>query len=281
MNANTPASLSHPHANRQIRLSSGGRTLRIGYVWTAAERRSVGMRITAEGLQVRAPHWLRPADLDAALQSRAGWIIAKLTERATHAPANPAQPAWSDGAYLAWRGQWLRLSLGLAGRRAALQRLPAPEALHPARRQAGAAAIAALAEPPPVRQVLHLPLPPDAPAPAIAAAAERWLRQQAQARLHESAQHWAPRMGVRPARLALTSARTRWGSASAQGAIRLHWRLIHMEDALFDYVLVHELAHLREMNHSPRFWAHVAAALPDWEQRRRQLRRIALENWLD
>ena len=76
---------------------------------------------------------------------------------------------------------------------------------------------------------------------------------------------------MRVTRLSLSSAATRWGSANANGAIRLHWRLIHFPLATIDYVVAHELAHLREMNHSPRFWNVVRSVVPEYEAARREL----------
>ena len=76
--------------------------------------------------------------------------------------------------------------------------------------------------------------------------------------------------------LTLSSAQTRWGSASADGSVRLNWRLIHFALPTIDYVVAHELAHLREMNHSPRFWDVVRSVVPDYEQARATLRRDAL-----
>ena len=94
-----------------------------------------------------------------------------------------------------------------------------------------------------------------------------------QARRHFTARldAFAPLMGVRWQKLALSSARTRWGSASANGSIRLNWRLMHFRPPVVDYVVVHELAHLHEMNHSPRFWAHVQAQLPGYTALRAEL----------
>ena len=69
------------------------------------------------------------------------------------------------------------------------------------------------------------------------------------------------------------------GSASASGSIRLNWRLIHFRESIVDYVVVHELAHLREMNHSPRFWQHVEAVLPDYAERRGELKEEAVPRW--
>jgi len=73
-------------------------------------------------------------------------------------------------------------------------------------------------------------------------------------------------------RLSLSSASTRWGSASADGSIRLNWRLVHFGLPVIDYVVTHELAHLREMNHGPAFWNVVRQALPGFEQARGALR---------
>ena len=70
----------------------------------------------------------------------------------------------------------------------------------------------------------------------------------------------------------MSSAATRWGSASADGSIRLNWRLVHFALPVIDYVVAHELAHLREMNHSPAFWDVVRSVLPDYEHSRLTLR---------
>ena len=77
---------------------------------------------------------------------------------------------------------------------------------------------------------------------------------------------------MRVRRLSVSSAATRWGSASADGSVRLHWRLIHFALPVIDYVTTHELAHLREMNHSPAFWEVVRSVLPDFERHRGALR---------
>ena len=69
-----------------------------------------------------------------------------------------------------------------------------------------------------------------------------------------------------------SSATTRWGSASADGSIRLNWRLVHFGMPVIDYVVAHELAHLREMNHSPAFWAVVARLYPGYQTPRRWLK---------
>ena len=99
-----------------------------------------------------------------------------------------------------------------------------------------------------------------------------WLRERAMACFEERVMHYAGQLGVPMPTLALSQARTRWGSCSSRGHIRLNWRLIHLPLPLIDYVVAHELAHLKEMNHSPRFWAVVATMVPDWQVARRTLR---------
>jgi len=98
------------------------------------------------------------------------------------------------------------------------------------------------------------------------------LQSQARRVFEERCADFAARLGVRVRRLSLSSASTRWGSASADGSIRLNWRLVHFAVPVIDYVVAHELAHLREMNHSDAFWDVVRSVMPDLEQARGTLR---------
>lgn len=104
------------------------------------------------------------------------------------------------------------------------------------------------------------------------ALARRALQQRALDVFARRLAHYAALAGRVPPPLSLSSARTRWGCCSASG-IRLNWRLIHLPLDLVDYVVAHELAHLREMNHSARFWAEVARLCPDWRERRAALKK--------
>jgi len=115
-------------------------------------------------------------------------------------------------------------------------------------------------------------LPHTASAEQIRDAVQSWLQRQARRVFEERCQHFAQQLGVRVTRLSLSSAQTRWGSASADGSIRLNWRLVHFALPSIDYVVAHELAHLREMNHSPRFWDVVRSVLPDYERARGHLK---------
>lgn len=83
---------------------------------------------------------------------------------------------------------------------------------------------------------------------------------------------YAKLMGVSYGRITIRDQKTRWGSCSGKGNLNFNWRLILAPEEVLDYVVVHELAHRREMNHSPRFWAQVAAVLPDYQKRRQWLK---------
>ena len=122
------------------------------------------------------------------------------------------------------------------------------------------------------RRALRIGLARSAAPVQIREAVQGWLQRQARRVFEERCREFAPRLGVRMKRLSLSSATTRWGSASADGSIRLHWRLVHFAMPTIDYVVAHELAHLREMNHSERFWEVVRSVVPEYEQVRGQLK---------
>jgi predicted metal-dependent hydrolase len=108
---------------------------------------------------------------------------------------------------------------------------------------------------------------------AAALALERWARRETETRAHAIAEAVAPTLGLAVPRLSIRAQRGRWGSASARtGTLALNWRLLLTTEAAFDYVVVHELCHFREMNHSPRFWSLVASLRPDWGTQQRWLR---------
>ena len=98
------------------------------------------------------------------------------------------------------------------------------------------------------------------------------LREQARTVLTRKSDEYAKRLGVSYQKIRIGNQRTRWGSCSSKGTISYNWRLILMPEEIMDYVVVHELCHLLEMNHSPRFWRLVAEVLPDYAKRRTWLK---------
>lgn len=94
--------------------------------------------------------------------------------------------------------------------------------------------------------------------------------------LQHRAAYYAKQMGVSYARIFIRDQKTRWGSCSSQGNLNFNWRLALLPETLQDYVIVHELAHRLEMNHSARFWTQVENILPDYRERRASLRKYRI-----
>jgi len=243
-------------SQRQVRLGEH----QLAYELRRARRRSIGFTVSAEGLRVSAPRWVPLGEIERALQERADWILRKLVEQRERAQRlQSSRIEWRDGASLPFLGEPLTLRVdGRAARGAQLVE-----------------ADAASGRP----RTLLLGLPEGAGAEQIRDRAQAWLKQEARAYFLPRCEHFAQALGVQMRRLSLSSAQTRWGSASADGSIRLNWRLIHFAPATIDYVVAHELAHLREMNHSERFWAVVRSVLPDYEQARAHLRDESLASF--
>lgn len=255
-----PARFMHPRATRQVRLAGA----HVGYEFVRGRRRTIGFVVGPEGLVVRAPRWVALRDVDAAVQEKGEWIVRKLDEaRQRQARLAAARVEWREGATFPFLGATVQLRLDPAHRHAA----------------PGGAMLQAEPEAPGAPRILVLALAHGATAEQIRDAAQAWLMRQARRVFTERLDHFAPQLGVRWRKLSLSNADTRWGSASADGAIRLHWRLIHFRLPVIDYVVAHELAHLRVMDHSPRFWETVQSVLPDYAQLRRQLRDEAVPRW--
>jgi predicted metal-dependent hydrolase len=196
---------------------------------------------------------VRRADVDDALQERAAWILDKLSEQLERAKrVQAARVLWREGASVPFLGESVVLVIDPQVAGAVLD--------------AEAPGLAGLP-----RRVLRVGLSQQASSEQLREAVQSWLQRQARRVFEERCAHFAPRLGVRVRRLSLSSAATRWGSASADGGIWLHWRLIHFTLPVIDYVVAHELAHLREMNHSRAFWEVVRSVVPDYKQMRRVL----------
>jgi predicted metal-dependent hydrolase len=125
--------------------------------------------------------------------------------------------------------------------------------------------------------ILHVPGTPAGFAPRVAA----YLREEARRACVAGVARHAARLGLQPGRISLRDPRSRWGSCTAAGDLMFSWRLVLAPAFVLDYVVAHEVAHLQEMNHSPRFWAVVRRLCPDYERPRDWLRRHggALHGW--
>ena len=226
------------------RLTLDGRTLEYGL--KRSPRRTIGFTIDGGGLTITAPRWVTLADIEAAIAGKQRWIFAKLSEWQTRTEQRALpRVEWRDGAQIPFLGKAVTIALGSS---------------HGALRFDLDAAVLALA------------LPAHADAQQIKDRVQGWLQTEAKRVFGERLDVYAQKLGVAFKGYALSSAATRWGSCSSDGRIRLNWRLIHFPLSIVDYVVAHELAHLREMNHSPRFWETVESIFPEFREARHTLK---------
>lgn len=200
-------------------------------------RRTVALQVRPGQVTLYAPARVPDTKLLEILNVRRDWVAGHLAQYARTVPPTP--PAPGDGQPLPFLGDTLTLCLD-------------PAATRPERRG----------------DTLHLP------AAHADAALEAWTRHAAQEPYRALVAGYATRLGAqnRLRRVLVAGAKGRWGSCTASGDIRLHWRLTRAPLPVLHYVALHEAAHLLELNHSPRYWAHVARVMPGWQAHRAWLR---------
>jgi len=205
----------------------------LSYRLIRSRRRSIGLLVDAGGLEVRAPRHAAIADIEAFIVEKGSWIRKRLT--------GPRRTpfVWESGARLPWLGDKITLvqrhgEIGMT-----------------------------LAE-----GELRFGLADGA---SLRNRALEWVHAQASAFFRERIVALAGPLGLHPTDIGLSDARTRWGSCGANGRLLLNWRLMLLPPHLIDYVAAHEIAHLRELNHSPRFWDIVASLYPGHRSARREL----------
>ncbi|MEN3275526.1 MAG: hypothetical protein V7631_1316 [Massilia sp.] len=225
----------------------------VDYELKRSTRRSIGFMIDDDGLHVTAPRRATLPEIDNAIRAKQRWILTKLHERGERRAkrAERAPLRWEDGARLPYMGGDITLRLQDAARSHCV--------FDPETRE------------------LQLGVTPGLSEWQLKERVKLWFQAEAKRLFVERLDLYAPRLDVHYRSLTLSSAGTRWGSCTIAGNIRLNWRLIHYALPLIDYVVVHELAHLREMNHSPRFWAVVGSVFTDYDGARLELRRRSHE----
>ena len=205
------------------------------------KRRTIGLQINDRGLTVSMPLRASEKWLHSVLQEKAAWVVDKLENwQSKKAPVQK----WADGEAILFRGETFTLRV-----------------------------VPALFKTPPhlTPQELIIHVVDSGNQAVIEKAVLQWYKREAMRVFEECIEHFAPLMKLAPRELKLTSARTQWGSCTAQGVVRLNWQLVTMPLQLIDYVVVHELAHLQEMNHSPAFWKVVESVCPDYADIRKEL----------
>lgn len=108
----------------------------------------------------------------------------------------------------------------------------------------------------------------------VSAIVQKWLKVRFAERMAERVSYWVNKTGLQPKKVSASNAKTLWGSCSRNGSVRLSWRLICLPPAVFDYIIVHELVHLRHFDHSKAFWEEVNAIYPETPSVRRYLKNV-------
>ena len=250
LNAPPSNDVAKPVPNGKRRVQTGEHTL--DYTLVRSKRRSIGFMIDDDGLRITAPKWVTLTEIENAICEKQRWIFTKLNERRERS-ARRLQPQmeWRDGGTLPYLGSDITLRI-LATQSAGI--------LYDANSKELTVCLSSTA----VEQQLKDRV-------------QGWLQLEAKRIFAERLPIYAEKLGVNYQSFALSSAMTQWGSCTADGKIRLNWRLIHFALPLIDYVIAHELSHLREMNHSPQFWATVQSVFPEFAAAKKALRDQAPE----
>ena len=212
---------------------------------SARRKKTVAVTVDPAGsVLIVAPEHLTTSRLDAMVRRKAAWLVRRIKRVKTHAP--PLSPReFVSGESVLYLGRHYRLKV------------------HP--RETGDAKLRG--------RWLHVPAPEDVRRPDhIRAALVSWLRCRAAERLPERVAAWQPKAGVAMPRVVIADQQKRWGSCDQRGTIRLNWRIIQAPMRVVDYVVVHELVHLRHRGHGRDYWQAVGRVMPDYERRREDLR---------
>lgn len=241
--------------NRPISAEAGSITVEaaeIAYTVVRSKRRKRTIEIRVDpqrGVLVAVPRRTPAAEVAELVRRRAGWILRRASELA-HRP-EPKQLLSGE-------------SLPYLGGQVSLLVEPG-EAKH----------VSVNFDGPGITVFVPGNLDGDERRLAVAAGLERWYRGRAAEDLGARVALWWPVVGSEPRDVLVCDQRRRWGSCSADGMLRFNWRLVQLDPVLIDYVVVHELAHLRVRDHSARFWAEVGRVQPDFALRRQRLRRAS------
>ena len=218
---------------------------RIEYTLIQTVRSSVLFQALPEGaIRVYAPKGMRLRDIDQMVRERAGQLLEMGRSVDRRLDEDRRSHPVTEGSTILIEG------------------VP-----HTIKLNRGAKAVGIAAD-----RELRLVLPEPENDPAVRGVIRAVLSARALERIRERVDHYAPLIGVRPGRITIREQKTRWGSCSSRGNLNFNWKLIMAPPQVLDYVVIHELCHLHEFNHSPRFWALVQHQMPDY---------IAWKKWLD
>ena len=208
------------------------------------QRRTVGLKITQTGLVIHAPKRISQSQLEDIIVQKADWVLRKLASvTANRIP----EIQWQHGEQLLFLGNAITLTIEHNARSKAVEYEPG---------------------------VLQLAMP-NQDEMLIARKVVQWYKKQAITDFTRRLEIFSSKLGVKFTSLTLSNAASRWGSCNSKKEIRLNWRLLQAPPHIINYVVCHELAHIKEMNHSAKFWATVASIFPDYKAAEKELKAIS------
>lgn len=220
---------------------------RVAYAIRRSARRKKTVAVTVDpagDVLLVAPEHFTTSRLDAVVRRKAAWIVQRLRHVEAHDPP-PSPREFVSGESVLYLGRHYRLKVH-------------SQETGDAKLRGG---------------WLHVPAPAVGGQTAnVRAALVAWLRRHAAERLPERVAAWRAKAGVAMPRVVIADQQKRWGSCDRNGAIRLNWRIIQAPMRLVDYVVVHELVHLRHRGHGRDYWQALGRVMPDYERRREDLR---------
>ena len=227
----------------------GGTAIEYQVRRSTRRKKTVQITVDGAGVQVAAPVATPDDEIRAMVRKRAPWIL----HNAADALLSAAPKRFVSGETLPYLGKNVRMVFETADVRSPQVRFDHWR----------------------FRIAVPRKVPDDQRQERIRRAIIAWYRRRAAVRMEAGVAKWWPRFGEgdRP-RILIRDQRQRWGSCAPDGTLRFNWRVVMLEPALAEFVVVHELAHLSVRNHSPDFWALVSRAVPDSQQRRRNLREV-------
>lgn len=225
---------------------------RIPYRMETSNRKTISIRVNHEGIIVRAPKTLSKGKIEALVETKANWIAAKYHEMQAAKPLIQP-PDYREGSKFLYRGGVLALTYREGNRYGV---------------KAGEGKVWI------EQDQLNVALT-DFSIGAIQNVLEQWYRHEARQRLEERVYYFSNRydFGKRVNRIFIKDQKSRWGSCSSKCNLNFNYRLIMAPDEVLDYVVVHELCHLKHMNHSTDFWNTVGEIMPNYKSVRAWLRK--------
>ena len=224
--------------------------MKVDYTLTRSKRKTVALYVREGGVEVRAPLQTPKAEIDRFVASKEKWISEKLSKSKERMDLRRSF-SLAYGDYVTYRGKQYPIEA----------------------RDGGHIGF----------DDLRFYMPPDLTPEQIKSACVRIYRMLAKRDLTIKTLDFAKRMSVMPSAVKINGATTRWGSCSAKKSLNFSWHLLMADDDVIDYVVVHELAHITEMNHSDQFWAIVSSIIPDYKERKTKLAqlqsRLGGEDW--